>query len=109
MQESQLPSVSRLLEVASQLLIEEPQYCDSATKSYRKKALQKLQEIAENQQDILAMQRRILAAAAVTMTEDDVEFLENGPCQTVEELQILDRELENKEKRAKMVIHMQDT
>ncbi len=43
------------------------------------------------------------------MTEEDGEFLENGPCQTVDELQILDRELENKEKRAKMVILMQDT
>ncbi|KAF4115321.1 hypothetical protein G5714_002810 [Onychostoma macrolepis] len=91
--ESQLPSISWPLEVASQLLVEEPQYSDSATKiftGYRTKVLQKLQEIVENQQDILAMQRPLLAAVAVT--EEDGEFLENGPCQTVDELQILDRE-----------------
>ncbi|KAL0993606.1 hypothetical protein UPYG_G00110440 [Umbra pygmaea] len=102
LQESQLPSISRPLEVASQLLIEEPQYSDSATKCYRTKVLQKLQEIVENQQDILAMQRQLLAAVAVTVTEEDGEFLENGPCQTVDELQILARELESKEKSAKM-------
>lgn len=55
------------------------------------------------------MQRQLLAAVAVTVTEEDGEFLQNGPCQTVEELQTFDRELENKEKRAKMVILMQNT
>lgn len=55
------------------------------------------------------MQRQLLAAVAVTVTEEDGEFLEKGPCQTVEELQTLDQELESKEKRAKMVILMQDT
>ncbi len=72
------------------------QYCFTG---YRTKVLQKLQEIVENQQDILAMQRQLLAAVAVTVTEEDGEFLENGPCQTVDELQILDRELENKVSR----------
>ncbi|CAM4558593.1 unnamed protein product [Leuciscus chuanchicus] len=86
------------------LLVEEPQCSDSATKSYRTKVLQRLQEIVENQQDILAMQRQLLAAVAVTVTEADGEFLQNGPCQTVEELQTLDRELENKEKKAKMLM-----
>lgn len=82
------------------------QYCFTG---YRTKVLQRLQEIVENQQDILAMQRQLLAAVAVTATQEDGEFLENGPCQTVEDLQTLDRDLENKEKRAKMVIFMQDT
>lgn len=82
------------------------QYCFTG---YRTRVLQRLQEIVENQQDILAMQRQLLAAVAVTVTEEDGEFLQNGPCQTVEELQTLDRELENKEKRAKMVILMQNT
>jgi len=55
------------------------------------------------------MQRQLLAAVAVTVTEEGGEILENGPCQTVDELKILDRELENKEKSAKMVILLQDT
>ncbi|XP_026110848.1 uncharacterized protein LOC113085048 [Carassius auratus] len=67
-------SISRPLEVASQLLVEEPQCSDSASKSYRTKVLQRLQEIVENQQDILAMQRQLLAAVAVTMTEEDGFF-----------------------------------
>ncbi|XP_039519893.1 uncharacterized protein LOC120473900 [Pimephales promelas] len=102
LQESQLPSISQPLEAALRFLIEEPQYSNSKTKSYRTKVLQKLQEIVDNQQDILAMQRQLLAAVAVTVTEEGGEILENGPCQTVDELKILDRELENKEKSAKM-------
>ncbi len=82
------------------------QYC---FRGYCTKVLQKLQESVENQQDTLAMQRLLLAAVAVTVTEEDGEFMENGPCQTVDELQILDRELGKKEKRAKMVILLQDT
>ncbi|CAM4573670.1 unnamed protein product [Leuciscus chuanchicus] len=104
LQESHLQSMSRPLEVASKLLVEEPQCSDSGTKSYRTKVLQRLQEIVENQQDILAMQRQLLAAVTVTVTEEDGEFLEKGPCQTVEELQTLDQELESKEKRAKMLM-----
>ncbi|XP_039511747.1 uncharacterized protein LOC120467051 [Pimephales promelas] len=64
-------STSQTLQAASQLLLEEPQ-CSSeaATKNYRTKVLQKLQEITENQQDILAMQRSLLAAVSVTVTEE---------------------------------------
>lgn len=69
--------------------------------------MQKLQDIAENQQDILAMQRSILAAVAgtVTVTEEGGDILENGPCQTVDELNTLNTELGNKDKRTKLVIH----
>lgn len=65
--------------------------------------MQKLQEIVENQQEILAMQRQLLAATAVTMLDEGGDLLDNGPCQTVEELQQLDTELANKDKRTKMV------
>ncbi|XP_051980824.1 uncharacterized protein LOC127642182 [Xyrauchen texanus] len=69
--ESGQSSASQPFQAASQLLLEEPQ-CSSeaATKNYRTKVLQKLQEIAENQQDILALQRSLLAAVAVTVTEE---------------------------------------
>lgn len=93
---------------ASQLLLEEPQcstaQCSSevATKNYRTKVLQKLQEIADNQQDVLAMQRSILAA----VTEEGGDILESGPCQTVEEFHSINSVLENKEKRLKMMNYL---
>ncbi|XP_048059307.1 uncharacterized protein LOC125275974 isoform X2 [Megalobrama amblycephala] len=97
------------LQAASQLLLEEPQ-CSSeaATKNYRTKVLQKLQDIAETQQDILAMQRSILAAVAgtVTVTEEGGDILENGPCQTVDELDTLNTELGNKDKRTKLMNYL---
>jgi len=37
--------------------------------------------------------------------ETEEEILENGPCQTVEELKQFDTSLENKETRTKMVIN----
>ncbi|XP_048017822.1 uncharacterized protein LOC125249555 [Megalobrama amblycephala] len=105
---SRLSCMAQPLQAASQLLLEEPQ-CSSeaATKNYRTKVLQKLQDIAETQQDILAMQRSILAAVAgtVTVTEEGGDILENGPCQTVDELNTLNTELGNKDKRTKLVIH----
>ncbi|KAJ8358659.1 hypothetical protein SKAU_G00151840 [Synaphobranchus kaupii] len=52
---------------------------------------------ADTQQEILGMQRRILAAGAEDITEI-------GPCQNTEELQQLDKELENKEKRTNMQV-----
>lgn len=66
--------------------------------------MQKLQELCENQQDILTLQRRLLAAT-VPVVETEEGTLENGPCQTVEELKEFDTSLENKETRTKMVIN----
>ncbi|CAM4572142.1 unnamed protein product [Leuciscus chuanchicus] len=57
---------------------------------YRTKVLQKLQELCENQQDILTLQRRLLAAMTVPVVETEEETLENGPCLTVEELKQFD-------------------
>lgn len=65
--------------------------------------MQKLQELCENQQDILTLQRRLLAATVPVVGTE--ETLENGPCQTVEELKEFDTSLENKETRTKMVIN----
>lgn len=70
---------------------------------YRTKVLQKLQELCENQQDILAMQRKILAAVAVPGVEAEEEVLENGPCQTIEQIKQLDKSFDTPEKRTKMV------
>ncbi|XDV51955.1 hypothetical protein PO909_020744 [Leuciscus waleckii] len=68
----------------SDLLLGEPQTSsEEATKNYRTKVLQKLQELCENQQDILTLQRRLLAAMPVPVIETEEETLENGPCQTV--------------------------
>jgi len=50
------------------------------------------------------MQRSLLAAVSVTVTEEGEDVLENGPCQTVEELQSLSTELGTKEKRTKLVV-----
>ncbi|XP_067237452.1 uncharacterized protein [Chanodichthys erythropterus] len=106
---SRLSCMAQPLQAASQLLLEEPQ-CSSeaATKNYRTKVLQKLQDIAETQQDILAMQRSILAAVAgtVTVTEEGGDILENGPCQTVDELNTLNTELGNKDKRTKLMNYL---
>ncbi|XP_057186387.1 uncharacterized protein LOC130552206 isoform X1 [Triplophysa rosa] len=100
-------SVSDNLQVASQLLLGEPQSSsEAATKNYRTKVLQKLQDIVENQQEILAMQRQLLASTAVTVSEDGGDLLDNGPCQTVEELQQLDTELAHKDKRTKMMNYL---
>ncbi|KAI7801296.1 hypothetical protein IRJ41_004322 [Triplophysa rosa] len=69
---------------------------------YRTNVLQKLQELCENWQDILSMQRRILTVPGVVA---EMDFLENGPCQTIDELKQFDRILESKEKRTNMVIN----
>ncbi|KAG1925657.1 hypothetical protein F2P79_025384 [Pimephales promelas] len=91
----------------SDLLLREPQASsEEATKNYRTKVLQKLQELCENQQDILTLQRRLLAAMTVPGVETEEEILENGPCQTVEELKQFDTSLENKETRTKMVNYL---
>lgn len=58
----------------SHLLREPESSSDEATKNYRTKVLQKLQELCENQQDILAMQRKILAAVAVPGVEAEEGF-----------------------------------
>ncbi|KAA0721349.1 hypothetical protein E1301_Tti022504 [Triplophysa tibetana] len=93
--------------VAKELLFEEPQSSsEAATKNYRTKVLQKLQDIVENQQEILAMQRQLLASTAVTVVEDGGDLLDNGPCQTVEELQLLDSELAHKDKQIKMMNYL---
>ncbi|KAA0712544.1 hypothetical protein E1301_Tti019060 [Triplophysa tibetana] len=75
---------------------------DSSSSDYRTQVLQKLQDIVENQQEILAMQQQLLASTAVTVVEDGGDLLDNGPCQTVEELQLLDSELAHKDKRIRM-------
>lgn len=62
-----------------------------------------MQELCENQQDILAMQRKILAAVAVPGVEAEEGVLENGPCQTIEQIKQLDKTLDTPEKRTKMV------
>ncbi|XP_056599876.1 uncharacterized protein LOC130437246 isoform X2 [Triplophysa dalaica] len=100
-------SVSYNLQVAKELLLEEPQSSsEAATKNYRTKVLQKLQDIVENQQEILAMQRQLLASTAVMVVEDGGDLLHNGPCQTVEELQLLDSELAHKDKQIKMMNYL---
>ncbi|KAL1252315.1 hypothetical protein QQF64_020111 [Cirrhinus molitorella] len=96
-------SVSPPQQAVSHLLREPQASSDEATKNYRSKVLQKLQELCENQQDILAMQRKILAAVAVPGVETEEGVLENGPCQTIEQLKQFDKTLDTQEKRTKML------
>ncbi|XP_067284759.1 uncharacterized protein [Pseudorasbora parva] len=106
--EASLPcSLETPLHQVSDLLLREPQASsEEATKNYRTKVLQKLQELCENQQDILTLQRRLLAAMTVPGVETEEDILENGPCQTVEELNQFDTSLEKKETRTKMVNYL---
>ncbi|XP_052005356.1 uncharacterized protein LOC127659531 [Xyrauchen texanus] len=103
--ESSETNVSPLHQV-SDLLLNEPQnLTEEATKNYRTKVLQRLQELCENQQDILSLQRSILAAVAVPGGEAEEEILA-GPCQNVEAFKELDIALNNKEKRTKMMNYL---
>ncbi|KAA0715975.1 hypothetical protein E1301_Tti016129 [Triplophysa tibetana] len=77
---------------------------DITSDDYRTKVLQKLQELVENQQDILAMQRTILAALAPSNMAD--EDILDGPCQTLEDFAQLDKMLENGDKRTKMLNYL---
>ncbi|XP_051955284.1 uncharacterized protein LOC127624552 [Xyrauchen texanus] len=90
----------------SDLLLNEPQnLTEEATKNYCTKVLQRLQELCENQQDILSLQRSILAAVAVPGGEAEEEILA-GPCQNVEAFKELDIALNYKEKRTKMMNYL---
>ncbi|XP_052396468.1 uncharacterized protein LOC127944516 [Carassius gibelio] len=101
-----LQNVSPPQQAVSNLLREPESSSDEATKNYRTKVLQKLQELCENQQDILAMQRKILAAVAVPGVGAEEEVLENGPCQTIEQIKQLDKSFDTPEKRTKMVNYL---
>ncbi|XP_056617575.1 uncharacterized protein LOC130432294 isoform X3 [Triplophysa dalaica] len=102
--ECSLTNMSPLHQV-SDLLLNEPQNpTEEATKNYRTKVLQKLQELVENQQDILAMQRTVLAALAPSNMAD--EDILDGPCQTLEDFAQLDKMLENGDKRTKMLNYL---
>nr|XP_055025619.1 uncharacterized protein LOC129415607 [Misgurnus anguillicaudatus] len=91
--ETSLTNVSPLHQAVSDLLVNEPENTtEEATKNYRTKVLQKLQE-----RELLSMQPRILAAVAPNVDTD--EELLDGPCQTLEAFVQFDATLESREKR----------
>ncbi|XP_073723594.1 uncharacterized protein [Misgurnus anguillicaudatus] len=100
--ETSLTNVSPLHQAVSDLLVNEPENTtEEATKNYRTKVLQKLQELAENQRELLSIQQRILAALAPNVDTD--EELLDGPCQTLEAFVQFDATLESREKKKKMI------